>query len=88
MIAAGVDLDLAITSEIPRKGIPKLAWHRAPLDVVLHQDDLQGQAHLTSYAMGSRTTPVDGAMLNTGESKWKNARVGGRLRINRWAARF
>jgi hypothetical protein len=87
-IAAGVDLDLVITGKIPRKGISKLARHRVPLDVVLYQDDLRDQARRLSYDTGSGMTPVDGAMLNAGDSKWKNARAGGHLRRIRWAARF
>jgi hypothetical protein len=57
MIAAGVELNLAIADNVLRRGTIKFAQLRAPLDACL----------LLDLTVDSGVAPVDGAMMVTGD---------------------
>jgi hypothetical protein len=66
-MAAGVELDFAITDDVLRKGIFKFALHFAPLDDCLHPEAPLDDALLHDQTAASGVTPVDGTVVVTGD---------------------
>jgi hypothetical protein len=66
-MTVGVELNLAITDDVLRKGTIKFVPHLAPLDDCLHPDAPLDVAHLLDHAAASGVVPVDGTVVVTGD---------------------
>ena len=73
-LAAGVELNLAITDDVLRKGKPKLTLSRSPLDDCLSPDAPLDEALFLDQATSSGVAPVDGFIFDSDDCGWMNAR--------------